>query len=207
MSATRGVNDPQRQPNEFYETPAWATRAMLLELGEKWPRFFSRPPGIILDPGAGSGAITRELRREFPEAHLVAVEIDEVHRDELDPLCNEVHIRDYLSVPVSILGGGMVDLTVGNPPYSGPGRRDLAMEFVEHSMQGSLVTCMLTRLNWLGSKKRHEFMKKHPPYVCVLSRRPHFLPKSVEKHGDSCEYAWMTWGMKELEGTWKVLEI
>lgn len=205
MSATRGINSPARQENEFYETPAWATYAMLNELNRQWPRFFSEPPGKILDPGAGSGAITRELRIVYPAADIVAVEIDKRHLKSLRSCADVVQIANYLSRPVSVYGD--VDLVFGNPPFTGPKREDLAMKFVQHSMAGAMVTCLLLRLNWLGAQKRHEFFLQHPPYVCVLSRRPNFTPHIPGRHGDSAEYAWMTWGLKDREGTWKVLEI
>ena len=208
MTTTKGINSPVRQKNELYETPAWATRVMLDELGAQWPRFFPDPPEWILDPGAGSGAITRELRRVHPHEHIVAIELIDHHSDALCKVADEVYIGDYLACPVTIGKNEKFDLIFGNPPYSGPKRRDLAMEFVQHSMEGAKVTCMLTRLNWLGSQKRSSWMREHPPWVCILPKRPRFIPRRPGKSStDSCEYAWMTWGMKGLEGTWKVLEI
>jgi predicted RNA methylase len=204
VTTTKGINSPVRQKNEFYETPAWATYAMLNELNRVWPRFFSQWPRSILDPGAGSGAITDALKRVYPEARLVAVEIEERHRENLLRITGKVYITNYLLAPVSRFGDDRFDLIFGNPPYSGPKRRDLAMEFVQHSLRGAAVVCMLTRLNWLGSKRRAQFMRENPPYVCILPKRPSFV---AGKGTDTAEYAWMTWGMKGLQGTWKVLEI
>ncbi len=59
---------------------------------------------------------------------------------------------------------------VTNPPFS------IAKSFVTHALEISQETFMLLRLNFLGSKERKEWWKKHEPAaIFVLSERPNFV--------------------------------
>jgi hypothetical protein len=77
-----------------------------------------------------------------------------------------------------------VDLILSNPPFS------KALEFFEKSIKLSDTVIMLQRLNYLGSKSRHEWWLKNPPTgIIVLSKRPSFTGKGT----DSTEYCWYIW--------------
>ena len=80
------------------------------------------------------------------------------------------------------------DLIFTNPPFS------IAQEFIEHSLPRAKCVVMLLRINFLGSKKRYDFWKKHPlDALYVLSKRPSFTGKGT----DATEYAWFVWQDKE----------
>ncbi len=205
-----------RQPDDFYSTPGWATRAILPHLDLS---------GRILEPGCGDGAIIRELvRAGVSPNRICGVELDEVraHRClENTRVC--VHRGDFLKFPWS--DPERYDLSIGNPPFSH------AKEFVERSMKLSATVCKLLRLNFMGSQERAPWHRKHPADVFVLPRRPSFTeslrwsaergerrcallvspPKPTSKpvrcdraggHDgdclkvgtDSCEYMWALWG-------------
>jgi len=204
MSATRGVTSPCRQPLDFYETPAWAVRAILPVLKEVMPY-----PVSILEPGAGSGAITSLLRGNYPDAHLVVNEIDPRHRLSLETWATRVRIGNYLDTPIYSYDRRGFDLVIGNPPYTGPKREDLALRFTMKALGEGHVVCFLLRLNWLGSQRRASWMRKHTPYVCLLPKRPSFLPNEKGRsRTDSCEYAWMIWTDDEKHaGRIRVLEV
>lgn len=90
-----------------------------------------------------------------------------------------------------------VDLIFTNPPFT------LAQEFVEHSLAKANTVIMLMRINFLGSKARHEWWKKNPPSsLFVLSTRPSFTGKGT----DATEYAWYVWDKTDTipKGIWFV---
>jgi predicted RNA methylase len=176
----------QRLADDFYETPAWCTEAILPHLPKN--------PRTILEPAAGSGAIVRVLCKAYPAANICAVEIDPGRADMLVGAgATTSWGRDFLVSSLSILISA--DLVVMNPPYS------LAMPFVQRCLRRATVVAALLRLPWLASKKRAPFHREHPSDVYVLPRRPSFTPDGKT---DSCDYAWFVWGMTD-GGHWKVL--
>ncbi len=82
-------------------------------------------PGCVVDPGAGSGRFIVSAGRAFPQARLVAVELDPV----ASLLCRahlvaaglheraEVKLGDYRQVTLPPVPAGEFTLFVGNPPY------------------------------------------------------------------------------------------
>lgn len=166
-----------RRENDHYETPSWATRAVLnaLDLGSRSPK----APATILDPGCGSGAIIREAARRFPNAACLGVEIHPMlaagpHEGYA------VECADFLS------WNGMpgFDLAIGNPPYN------LAHEFICKAMEVADRVVFLLRLNYLGSMTRAAWHRAHPSNVYVLPKRPSF---TADGKTDACEYAWFEW--------------
>ena len=79
---------------------------------------------------------------------------------------------------------GKVDLIITNPPFS------KARQFAEHAITKCNTLILLQRLNWLGSKIRHDFWQEHKlDSIFVLSRRPSFDREGT----DMTEYAWFVW--------------
>lgn len=135
--------------------------------------------GNVLEPSAGDGIIINKLAQVQEIGNIDAIEIDESHKEKLLNVCDNVVFGDYLQMDV-----GSYDWIITNPPFS------LAQEFVEKSINSGANVCMLLRLNFLGSQKRHEFWKKYPPNkILVLSKRPSFTGTGT----DSQEYAWFIW--------------
>lgn len=201
MSKTTGKNKITN-PNEFYETPAWCTKALL--------RAIDLDPKNVLDPCVGTGAIASVVREMYPEANLLVNDIDQ---DLLGKAMSKLTCIES-SVSVQFIGGcsyldfypghkaqlDEFDLIILNPPFS------LAQEFVEKSLELSPngTVAVLLRLNWLASKKRIAFHKKHPSNVYVLPKRPSF---TNDGRTDGTEYAWFVFGPKFKGNEWQILDI
>lgn len=170
MSSTGRCAD--RQPDDFYVTPRWATEAVLPFL----PR-----AGVsrIVDPGAGTGAITMVLREAYPNAEIHAIERDEKRAQRVHDRLS-LHgapgkgwgiASDFEIWTANSNAYGDVDLVVGNPPYND------AAAFVDAALAlvGPTGTvAMLLRLAWIASQKRRAFHQQHPSDLVVLSKRPSF---------------------------------
>jgi hypothetical protein len=77
------------------------------------------------------------------------------------------------------------NLIITNPPF------DLALEFLQKSLQEADTVIYLLRLNFLGSQKRRSFWQgNRPSHVLVLANRPCF---TGDGKTDSIEYAWFCW--------------
>jgi hypothetical protein len=223
-STSRGA---QRNADDFYETPAWATRAVLRTIpweGDCRPH--------ILEPMAGRGMIVRELRVRWPDAVITACELDPSRASCLTQAgADHVLVGDLFQQQFS----SKFDLCIGNPAFS------LAMPTIELGMKWSVQTSLLERLNYLGSQDRAPFWRKHPPDLLILPRRPSFaasmkckaragaagscgwkatfmltdeMPRVCPGCGcqvskvttDSVEYAWFSWGPRG-GGTWAIGDI
>jgi len=212
LSAT-GRSDV-RDPDDFYETPAWCVHAILPHLPSG---------GRVLDPGCGTGAILRAIMATpaFAHADLHGIELDADRAEQARGLfCgtrgHQVETGDFFTGSVD-----SANLVVANPPFS------LAMEFVARSIaitkpyRGTVA--MLLRLNWLASQERLAFHRANPSDVFILPRRPSFCaslrckvkcgwhvlqkldaPRAKEcpacggavvvTTSDSTEYAWFVFG-------------
>lgn len=171
---------------DFYETPEWATKAIISELLKT---------GLIipvLDPCAGTGAILRVLRRYYPPALVGGLELNvELAKD--DPwivVANAlaVHWPGYQTV-------------IMNPPYS------MALAFVNYALaelrpRNGTVAALL-RLGMLSSQRRADFWRRNPADVYVLPRRPSF---TADGRTDASDYAWFVWGPSR-GGRWQILDV
>lgn len=219
MSATNRGGD--RQPDDFYATPAWCTRAILNHMecrgdGLSW--------GTVFDPCAGEGAILDVAAKVGGKTRRHAtkgLELDPGRAAVAASRGHNVRRQDALATsPWEVPAEGIV---LTNPPYG------LAMEFVQRALSECPKVAMLLRLPWLASEKRSRWLRKNTPAVCVLSKRPSFcisvkcvagvapvracrwqqlLPVSADRPkacpecgmavrittSDSTDYAWMLWG-------------
>jgi len=95
-----------------------------------------------------------------------------------------IEIGDYLD-PDSFIGNSVYDVAITNPPFY------LAEPILRRAMQHSRHVLLLLRLNFLGSERRHEFLRTHmPDDIYVLPNRPSFRG---DNKTDSIEYAWFHW--------------
>ncbi len=214
MSAT-GLSDVRRA-DDFYETPAWCTKAILGELRTPngWAADQRTPipltTRIALDPCAGRGAILDVLRDSGRFETIAGIELREEHairaiessRSFAPSLRYAIEIRDALDPDRT---WGKPDLIVMNPPFK------LAMQFIERALVEILPrglgrpgdVAALLRLNWLGSQGRAAFHRCYPADIFVMPRRPSFTGDGAT---DSIDYAWFVWG--EGRGNrWQILDV
>lgn len=80
----------------------------------------SGPPSRILAPAAGAGAWVRAMRRRWPNARIVAIELNHRERENLQAAgADEVHLGDGLAwAELARLDGERFDLIADNPPWS-----------------------------------------------------------------------------------------
>lgn len=177
----------KRSPYDFYPTPHDCTQKIVnLILDHHFE------PTYVFEPCAGDGAIVEVLRQYWSKAFIVANEINEVHRSQLEWVEwnyeGATSFKDVLKIPTEDFQ--LYDLIITNPPFS------LAQEIIDHILTGvkdaprQPIVVMLLRLNFLGSQKRHDWWQKHlPTSIQVLSKRPSFTGNGT----DSQEYAWFVW--------------
>jgi predicted RNA methylase len=187
-STNRGA---ERDPLDFYRTPAEAVRAILPYLGR---------PRTIVDLGCGDGAIGEVLVQQLGDTTtVIGVEIDPSRAASAEACgpYDRVDVRDVLLwKPAAI--DRTFDLAILNPPFRhAEAFVECALSLVRH---GGTVAA-LVRLGWLAGQKRAAFHRAHPCDVHVFSRRPSFTGGGT----DSSEYAWLVYGLGR-GGRWSLLE-
>ena len=111
-----------RTPRQRRRLGATYTPAPIIEAMIGWARGADVPSRVV-DPGAGSGRFLREAARAFPDARLIAVDVDPLAalmcRATLEVLGlggrAEVRLGDYRRLRLPAATGPT--LFVGNPPY------------------------------------------------------------------------------------------
>jgi hypothetical protein len=181
MSST-GRSDV-RQEDDFYETPAWAVRAVL-------PRLPPLGGRRILEPSAGRGAIVRVLVEAGAHpGDIVGVEIDSARAGSLltidkrivacacsfETFASEYAVRGF-------------DLIVMNPPFI---HAEAHIRLARSLLAIGGTVAALCRLAFLAEgMRRATFRRDHPHDRVELTRRPSFVGGKT----DSCAYAWGLFG-------------
>lgn len=183
----------KRAKGDFYQTPAWVVDAIVGHLPIP-------AEAVILDAGAGNGAIAARLAEIYPKAEIVGIE----KNAELVAKARERNLFSAEFVEADFLKGegawtiSAPDLIIMNPPFS------RAFEFIARARElvkrGGTV-CALLRVNVVAGKCRAEFHRKHPSNMHVLSKRPSFTGGG---RTDATEYGWFVWGPGD-HGRWSVL--
>lgn len=173
MSSTNRNAD--RNKNDFYETP----QASIINFLN---HHYFKSDGVILDPGCGSGAFPKAIRKAGYLNQIDAIDVDKMIYD-VDEADNK-YVEDFMTFKPPY----EYDVIIGNPPYC------LAEEFINKSFEicnpNNFEIIMLLRLNFLGAQKRHNFWQRYPVNdLYILSNRPSF----IKGGGDSCEYAFFVW--------------
>ena len=176
-----------RSPYDFYPTPSSAIKPLLEKMNFH---------GVhIYEPCAGDGAIVKEIKNMFPDAHVSANELDTNHEANLSLSgADRITWTNFLTTK-----DNGADIIITNPPFS------LAQEFLEYTFENysAPTVIMLLRLNFLASQKRHDFWKKYPPtHLYVLSKRPSFTGSGT----DSQDYAWFVWERKNKDTRIEVIK-
>lgn len=200
MSSTK--RGGQRTEADDYPTPPWAVHRLLEDpIAQK-----VLPGGAWLEPGAGEGSIIRAVNEVRSDIIWTAYELRETCRTSLVHAVGP-HGRVIIDDYVDPKGEGTqlwlpsetkpFRVGLGNPPFW------LAQQFIERSMLLCEYVVLLLRLNYVGSKKRHPFMRKFMPDAFVLPDRPPFRGEGT----DSIEYAWFAFsGREEPVAVWKMLD-
>lgn len=190
MSATNR-NGLKRQPNDFYETPAWAIDVVLDVLGVN-----EEFDGYAIDPGSGTGAIAQRIAERAPKADVRGIELDATLLERAKTVRSASiawEHGDWLSWSPD----GVPDLIVANPPYS------IAELFVRKALEVAGkkgIVAMLLRQGWVSGKKRRAFWRDFKADFHPLERRPSFNGSGT----DATDYAWFVWGPKR-GGRWSLL--
>lgn len=224
----------ERQAEDFYATPYWATRAIKpLLRGVS----LDEPSSRVLDPFAGEGAILDC----FADVGRCGIELDALRAIETKKLHTFVSHGDALD-PKNPWPKSTAVVT--NPPY------DLAVHAILRALEhqantpGMKDVAFLLRVNFLGAQKRADFHKRHPSDLYILPRRPQYvcsiscenkkqgcrwgmmipyLPTGelredkpgkcgacgagiVASSSDATEYAWFVWGPGR-GGRWSILDV
>ncbi len=148
-----------REELDFYETPSWATRAILPHLSSSL---------MLTDPCAGRGAILDVAAASGKWVRVEGFEIE----DGRAAICLAKHhltrCRDALS---DATWGAMGHTILTNPPFK------LAVEIIDRSLREvgpKGEAAFLLRAGFLGSAERVAFLRAHPCDIGFLSRRPSF---------------------------------
>lgn len=149
---------PERREWDYYPTPVETVRSILSRL--------EMNPGMVLDPGPGSGVWGGEIIRRWPQAILYGAEAQALTPH---PAYSQWTTVDFLDYRPEV----EFDLVVGNPPYA------QAEMFVRKSLKlcrADGVVVFLLRLAFLeGQKRRDGLFSEFPPCeVSVCSKRPSF---------------------------------
>ena len=164
MSATgRGASTGYvREPDDFFKTPAWCTRAIL---GHLCPDVEDTDLQL-LDPCCGTGAILEAARDFAFSTSPVGLELHPGRAEEARSRGLRVITCDALKCDWPD-----ADAVVINPPYA------LAMNFIEAGLawlHEEREMAVLLRLCFMASAKRAAFWKARPADLYVLSERPSF---------------------------------
>lgn len=186
----------ERQSRDLYITPDGVVEPLLAEL-ERACRFSGWLHPRILDPGAGTGVLTRAIRKQWPNASITAVELNPEHEDALLPVADEVVIADFLTYEPDREG---FDLIIGNPPFS------LALPFLERALalEGSAPwaprprVAFLANFNFLGSDDRVDTFIERLDALHTSQRTLAPRPSFIGGGADSTEYAWQLWNAPEV---------
>lgn len=162
---------------DFFPTPAWSGRAILGAV--------DLPGGIWEEPSAGSAAICRAVDGVRSDVRWIGCEVRDVL--PLSPFApGDLRIGDFLN-PATVAGLPEPDVILGNPPYSH------ALAFAARCLEvaaGRAWVLLLLRLAFLETEERASFLRRNPPDVYPLSRRPSF---TGDGHTDGAAAAWFVW--------------
>jgi hypothetical protein len=157
-----------RVPFDFYETPAWQTRALAKHVDIR---------GRCFEPCVGNGAIVRALAADGKSRRWVTNDLDpnwpaDSHHDAREEAAWHAASPDWV---------------VSNFPFN------VATDIVKRAHSAAHVgVAVLLRLSWLEpTADRRDFLAEHPPDLLIVLPRTRYNPNS--KSVDSVTTAWMVW--------------
>lgn len=172
-----------RNRHDTYPTPLWVLDRVI----EKLPILLEAKS--VLEPAADDGRLLKRIRERGLRVPMTAVDVR-----VQPPIAGLTQIHgDFLSWETS----ERFDLAVTNPPFR------LAMPMIERAMQLAKHVVFLLRLNFIGSRARHSFMRRWTPDVYVVPDRPSF---TGDGQTDSVEYGWFHFHANS-RGFWRLLDL
>jgi hypothetical protein len=171
-----GTEPAGRVKNDFYQTPAYATEA-LLEREEF--------PGLTWEPACGKGAISEVLIKHG---------LDVYSTDIVDYSYGE-HVRDFLVYDLDEAG---VDNIITNPPFKQAQKFVEAALVVTRPAEGKVA--MLLKLQFLEGAGRKRLLENSPlKRVYVFSKRITFHRDETATLGSGfMAFAWFVWDWKYM---------
>jgi predicted RNA methylase len=176
----------------FYETPEWATHALLdaLEIG---PRY----EGHVIDAGSGSGAIARAVAARAPKADVLGVEIDPAlvaHARESSAAPTIAYeLADWLAWSTRT----SVDVIISKPPHDAK-NPEKTHAFIRHAIDlvgRKGLAAFLLRMDWMLKKEQRALRQgASAPDVLAFERKIAFTAAG----GGLAHYAWFIWGHKRV---------
>lgn len=162
------------QPNDLYETPPWATRALLrhIDVADK----------LVWEPAAGGHKCADELKRAG--AHVHTSDIAEYGR-------KQDQIFDFLSEQSP---PAMAYMIITNPPYGFQNRT--AAQFVRLALERSASTvAMLLTAKFDSGSTRADLFQNCPRFQMkiVLTDRLKWFDGPGTQTGTE-DHAWFVWG-------------
>jgi hypothetical protein len=148
------VEQLEREPDEFYPTPAEPTRAFLYAETERLRDFVT-----IWEPAVGDGAMAREME---------AIGIDVFGSDLVDRGCGAL-VQDFYDFKRHSRPSRAI---VTNPPFDQCGWGNGKARWLYHALDELGVEYMALLLNWTwpGAGGLAGFWSKHPPARVYLMR-------------------------------------
>ena len=146
--------------------------------------------GRVLEPAAGRGHISLELKR----AGLIVESFD--IRAYENPLVPDIGLGDIRKLE-SLAGFSWV---VTNLPYGD--LEELAEILVKLGTRDRCSVALLVRAEWPIAKARHNLIHRHPWFhgLVMLTSRPRWVPREQETASPRHNFAWVIWGAQPRVG-------
>jgi hypothetical protein len=146
--------------------------------------------GRVLEPAAGRGHISLELKR----AGLVVESFD--IRAYENPLVPDIGLGD-IRKRESLAGFSWV---VTNLPYGD--LKELAEILVKLGTQDRCNVALLVRAEWPIAKARRSLIHSHPWFhgIVMLTSRPRWVERTKDSESPRHNFCWCVWGAQPRHG-------
>jgi hypothetical protein len=140
--------------------------------------------GRVLEPAAGRGHLSLELRR----AGLEVASFDRRHY--ADPLVPDIERGDIRRL--TMLEGFAWVLT--NLPYGD--LEELATHLISLGARDRCAVALLLRAEWIVPKARRKLVHEHPHFAgaVMLTARPRWVERAQDSASPRHNFAWGVWG-------------
>lgn len=205
--ATRASRVEPSDSLDFFPTPPWATRALLLDvLGDEMEDF---PAQSAWEPACGEGHISGVLEERF--GTVVATDVHDYSDGERHPpgwrgcedFIDPIDAAE-LDADLAELGDdAAVDWIITNPPFSGDTDRALAFALRALKLARRGVA-LFVRTQWLeGIARYNQLFSVHPPTVVAqFAERVSLFRGTWDPKGSKPDqYCWVVWIKDDLSPT------